>query len=60
MTPEEYKNFLSKNLRRQPKSMTAAMPVFTKCARTIILRSWPNWKKSLSAMSWTVAVEPAR
>ena len=59
MTPEEYKKLSVKEFT-QAKSMTAAMPVFTKCARTIILRSWPNWKKSLSAMSWIVAVEPAR
>lgn len=60
MTPEEYKNFLSKNLHRQPRSMTVDTLAFMKCARTIIRRSWLNWKKSLSAMFWTVDVELAR
>ena len=55
MTPEEYKKLSVKEF-----TQAANMPVFTKCAKTIILRFWQNWKKNLFMMSWTAAVEPAR
>ena len=60
MTPEEYKKLSVKEFTQAAKIYDSGHAGIMKCARTIIRRSWLNWKKSLSAMFWTVDVELAR
>lgn len=60
MTPEEYKKLSVKEFTQAAKIYDSGHAGIYEMCKKIILRSCPNWKKSLSAMSWTVAVEPAR
>ena len=60
MTPEKYKQLSIKEFTQAAKIYDSGHAGIMKCVRMITRRSWQNWKRSLSTMCSTVAVEPDR